>query len=282
MKGVIVGSETEMAWVDAETPIAPVVDERLMPLHSLVLRLPGTQISINGEPYEIEVDEDLITHSVNVAHAVPSEVTEDEQRLRYPIDEITITLHDGLPAPLADEPTYAPPLLYDGRKSAVEFSVPREVVSSSMSHEELVAQFNNALNSQLEIGLLQNAILRYKAYNERYRRFCTNVAGPLVGMLTAVSFLPDQAGKVSTLLERGSLGTAAGVAAAIISTKLKETVLPDTFNRQSKRVPRRALYVQKKPASFRYARRVLAAARKNPFQLMPVELFEPEDLDTAS
>jgi hypothetical protein len=258
-----------------EPPALPAVDERLVTLDTLKLTLPAEPVTINGQPYKLEVNDFLLARAVNTANAIT--IRDD-----FDVSAIVVEYGDSLPTVLADKTEDKPPLLFDGKTHVVKFAMPQEVAKSDTTNEELVNRYNTTLNRQLETGLLQSALMGKKL--EAYvKRIYASLYVGAVGGATAGIISPEQTGRVDHLLERGTLGALGGAALALAAVVVKDKIVkPRWLKNVSARVARDVDQMIDVPNDHAYYhKRIRESTQKTPIKLITIEISEEAEEPTG-
>lgn len=187
----------------------PVPDLRV-PLDTLAVYLPEEPMLINGRAFTFEVHHDALAAAVHRAnHRVPGETPS--------VKALFLGYGESLPTLLADAPDQE--RVYDAERRTLSVVVPKEVVKSALTDDQLSILVQASLNDQLRRGLLE--VVATNVRRRRWRRFYMVSAltvAPLAGIGTGLVW-------EGPILDRGiaGIGASVGVVAVSLATTIKGT-----------------------------------------------------------
>ncbi|HLC91751.1 MAG TPA: hypothetical protein VJC09_01740 [Candidatus Saccharimonadales bacterium] len=267
---------TEDSTAEPKPTTQPYWSTEAVPLTKtdLKLRLPNAHVNINGTPYTFAVDRELLANAVNVGNGFGREFDDTNG---YKVSGITVVYSDELPH-LGAKKEDKPPLLYDGTN--ISITLPKEVVKTSDTPDNVVATYNREINSQLETGLTQGAVTN-ESYGRRRKVFFGSFkVSPVLGAAVALTTIPDQNGSVERILGRGTIGAVVGevatFAAAVAVSHVKN---PMSFGNIKKRLPNRAKAKMDDTSEYSRFKAIPKALKTGPITLEPVP--SPEDEPVA-
>lgn len=211
---------------DPERPFSPVPShdsDSEVALQTMVLQIPEDPIEINGSPYRIEVDEPRLAGAIN--HGIRhwgNRIGYNEPR------SLTIDLTDEtLPPKLAGPSEDSPKPVHDFHHNGLRIEVPKEVIKSQYSSDELAETVQRTLNDDLELGILENQVLKDYLGIRKFLLKASAVGMAAVGEAVGVATSNGSVGEIAT---RGTGGAVLGALAVGVATLGRQIYDIQRFN----------------------------------------------------
>lgn len=239
MLGSASGGIKDVTWPGEQaSPFGPLErhpGDTELALQTMVVQTPDEPITINGSSYKIIINEARLAGAVN--REIRTRLSPGHLEPR----SLTISLgEEPLPLKIADSPDEASRPVHDFENNGLHIEAPKAITNGSHSPVELARRIEASLNRDLEVGILENRVLKNRLGTRKFLLSASAMGMAAVGEGVGVA---TSNGSVGELLTRGTGGALLGALAVGVLTIGKysynirrfETNVTPTIRRKSYR-----------------------------------------------